>query len=267
MLEEKRFLVDVGLKNLPFPIKVASKKIFESNTVGMISVNAHIMQKFEAQWIDKFIQILHSHRNFIGTATLKTNIIDYVKEFDGALVKIDFDYPFFIEKVTPAAKEKCLVKYQCSYSVKASSIQKPKVTLRIDVPVITTSPESSIGLINRLFGQLSNVTVEIESKKDIFPEDIVEIVDKHALVPIYSFLTPEDQDFVIQKIHKEKKTSVLVVDEIKEELAHNTDIVWYSVRCSNFNMLHSYSTVIGTEKSDWVPFSEYSEELDKEMGF
>jgi len=39
-------------------------------------------------------------------------------------------------------------------------------------------------------------------------------------------------------------------DEIKGELARNR-------RCSNFGMLHSYSTVIGTEKSRWVPFSGY----------
>jgi len=46
-----------------------------------------------------------------------------------------------------------------------------------------------------------------------------------------------------------------MVDEIKSELAHNHDISWYSVRVSNYGMLHSYSTVISTEKSYWIPFS------------
>jgi hypothetical protein len=57
--------------------------------------------------------------------------------------------------------------------------------------------------------------VEIDSQKDIYPEELVEIVDKHALTPIYSFLTAEDQAFIIQKIHSEYKTSVMVTDEIK----------------------------------------------------
>jgi GTP cyclohydrolase I len=73
------------------------------------------------------------------------------------------------------------------------------------------------------------------------------------LVPIYSFLTEEDEMFVIQKVHSEEKSSVIVTDEIKEELAQNGVIDWYSVRSSNYGMLHSYSTVIGTEKTMWVP--------------
>jgi hypothetical protein len=84
-------------------------------------------------------------------------------------------------------------------------------------------------------------------------------VDRHALSPIYSFLTKEDQEFVIRKIHTEKKTSVVMLDEIRSELAQNRSLDFYSVNCSSFGMLHSYSTVIGTEKSMWVPFSGYED--------
>ena len=54
--------------------------------------------------------------------------------------------------------------------------------------------------------------------------------------------------FIIQKIHSEKRSSVVMVDGIKGELARSEEINWYSVQCSNFGMLHFYSTVIGTEK-------------------
>ncbi len=123
----------------------------------------------------------------------------------------------------------------------------------MEIPVITSFPESSASLIHRSFGQLSVVLVEVESSKDIYPEDLVEIVDKHALSGVYSFLTPEDQDFIIKQIHSANKSSVVMVDEIKKELAHKEDITWFSVGCSNFGMLHPYSTVIGTEKSMWIP--------------
>ena len=51
-----------------------------------------------------------------------------------------------------------------------------------------------------------------------------------------------------------------MIDEIREELARKRDISSYSINCDNFGMLHSYSTVIGTEKSMWVPFSSYDED-------
>ncbi len=260
-------MVDVGIKNIPFPLKVASRENEGGIlTVGRISVNAHIMQEFEATWIDIFIQNLHQHRQIIGTKTLKNNIGVYCREFGNAPVRIDFQYPLFIEKTTPVTHEKCLVQYSCSYSVKATPGQESKILFKIDVPVITTFPKTSLFTMDRLFGQLSVVTVEVKSEADVYPEDLVDIVDKHALVPVYSYLTPEDQDYVIHKIHKANKTSVVMVEEIKEELAHSKNIEWYSVHCANFGMLHSYSTYIGTEKSNWAPFGEYSAELDRESG-
>lgn len=257
MKDEKRFLQDVGMSELPFPMKVLSRDCKEGQqTIANISIAARIMHEFEAHWIDKFVQILHQHRNHLGTETLKGNILEYMNELNATKVKVDYNYPFFIEKRTPVTKEACLVRYMCTFSASATkSDLKPRASLKITIPCITSYPASDSDKPGGLFGQLSSVDIELQSSKDLFPEDIIEIVDKHALVPVYSFLTEEDQAFVIKKIHTEKKTSVVMVDEIKEELANLRDLEGYSVTCSNFGMLHSYITFIGTAKSMWIPLS------------
>ena len=257
MKDEKRFMQDVGMTDLPFPMKVLSREHKEGQfTIAKISIAARIMQEFEASWIDRFIQIVHQHRGKIGTETLKANILDYMRELNATKVKVDFEYPFFVEKTTPVSKEKCLVRYKCMYSARvAKSDLKPQVSLKIIAPCITTYPQSSPDKPGGLFGQTSKVDLEVQSHKDLFPEDLIDIIDSHALMPIFSFLTAEDQEFVIKKIHSVKKTSVVMVDEIKEDLANIRDIEGYSVSCSNFGMLHSYSTFIGTAKSMWIPLS------------
>ncbi len=99
MTEEKRFLVDVGIRDLPFPMRVASKVNPEGQqTIANISISARIIREFEARWIDKFIQIIHQHRDRIGTKTLQVNILDYLNQLQAKAVKIDFNYPFFVEK-------------------------------------------------------------------------------------------------------------------------------------------------------------------------
>lgn len=258
-MDKKVFLVDVGMNGLPFPMRVASKIDPEGqSTISNISISARIMQEFEVQWIDKFIKILHQHREKIGTKTLRGNIMDYLKELQASMITIDFQYPFFIEKLTPVSKEKCLVRYLCSYTAKKSSIDhEPRILFKMEVPVITTYPQSTGDEEQGLFAQLSIVQVELESAQDVFPEDIVAMVEKHALMPIYSYLSEDDQKFIIKELHSKHKSSIVTVDEIKDELAHNRGIEWYLVKCSNFGMLHSYSTVISTEKSNWVPFSGY----------
>ena len=259
MKDEKRFLVDVGMRDLPFPIKALSKVQPEGqSTIVRISIQARIMHEFEAQWIDKFIKMAHKHRERIGTKFLRDNIGEYLTELKAAYIKIDFTYPFFVEKTTPVSKEKCLVKYNCTYSAKVPSLDdKPRIFFKMEIPCITTYPGSSTEKLGGLFGQLSFVTIEIVSQKDIYPEDLVELVDRHAVAPVYSFLTAEDQLHVIKRIHSENKTSVVMIDELKDELAADKTIDFYSIICANFGLLHSYSTVIGTEKSMWLPFSGF----------
>jgi GTP cyclohydrolase I len=257
MEDKNKFLEDVGLRNLPFPMKVISKVDPDGqSTIGNISISARVMREFEAKWIDKFIQIIHQHKDRIGAKTLRSNILDYLDQLKATAVRIDFEYPFFVEKTTPVSKEKCLVRYFCTYSAKVTSAEGvAKILYKIEVPVITTYPGSSIDKPGGLFGQLSAITIELASDKDIFPEDLVDMVDKHALAPVYSFMTQEDQEYIISKVHSVEKSSVDVVDAIKKELAFNRDISWYSVKSSNYGILQSYSTIIGIEKSSWIPFS------------
>jgi GTP cyclohydrolase I len=257
---EKRYLVDVGIENLPFPTTVASRVSPNGQpTIVNISINARLMREFEARWIDKFIQIAHRHREKIATTSLRENITDYLKGLNATMVKINFDYPFFIEKITPASKEKCMVKYRCSYLAKVSSTIPPKIVFTIAIPLLTSDPASSAETPGGLFGQLSVLSIAVESDKDIYPETLVDIADKHALAPVYSYLTEEDQKMMIQRIHAMKKTSVVMSDEVKRELARNSDISWYEVRCSNFSLLHNYNTLIGIEKSMWLPDGDYDD--------
>ncbi len=257
----KRTMVDVGMKDLPFPMMVASRENAEGQaTTASISISARIMHEFEARWIDKFIQILHRHRDEVGTSTLRKNIADYPGELGASSVRIIFTYPFFVEKSTPISAEKCLVRYNCTYAAKTPSVDdQPKVTLMVEIPVITTDPASTSDKAGGLLGQLSVVTIEVQSEGEVYPEDLVELVDRHALAPVYSFLTPDDQAAIIESVHSQKKSSVVMTDEIKCELGRDPKIVWYSVKCANFGLLHTYSTVVGTEMSAWVPFSGWED--------
>jgi len=262
MPQEKRYLVDVGLKGFPFPMRVLSKQDPDGQaTVARISCHARINHEFEARWIDRFIRTLHEHRDTIGTRTLRDNIRDYVAQMDAASVKIDFEYPVFIAKETPVSHQRCLIAYDCCYSVKVTSSNgQPKVVFRMDIPAITTDPASDPDLEGGLFGQLSVVTIEVRSARDLYPEYLVSLVDRHALSPIYSFLTRDDQIQVIRNIHSGRKSSVVMTDEIKEDLAANPDIDWYAVSCANNGMLHSYSTVVATEQNILTPAGAFEDD-------
>jgi GTP cyclohydrolase I len=257
MTDSKRFLVDVGLTDLPFPMRVASRTDPGGQpTVADISISARIMQPFEARWIDRFIAIVHRHRNGLGTASLRANISDYKAELNASAIRIVFRYPYFVEKSTPLSGEPSLVKHNCIFSARISAVNnEPVVRFGMEIPCITTYPGSAAGETGGLFGQSSLVVIEVSSGEDVYPEDLVDLVDRHALAPVYSFLPAEDQASLIRRIHEEKVSSVVLTDTLSKELARDHRFEWYSLETRNFGMLHEYGTTIGTEKSRWVPGS------------
>jgi GTP cyclohydrolase I len=259
MNTDRRFLVEVGMNDLPFPVRVLSRESPEGQTtVANISISARIMREFEARWIDTFTQVVHQHRDRISTETLEENIADYVQALHASSVAVTLSFPFFYEKTLPVSKERCLVRYMCKYTVRANCVMPdPKTVLTVDVPVLTTYPASQPDEDGGLFGQLTIFTLDVEAQKhkEVFPEDLIDLADRCALAPMYAYLTEEDQVHVIRQTHSEYKPSVVVLDEIKKVLARDRDIAWYAIRGANYGMLHPYSTVIGTEKSMWVPFS------------
>jgi len=213
------------------------------------------MREFEPRWIDKFIQILHRHPLKIGTYFLKDVVQEYLTELQARNIRIEFEYPYFIEKTTPVSKEKCLVSYTCNYAVSAFTGEEPVVNFRIKVPVITTYPASRPEVSGGLFGQLSILDLQVEVKTEVYAEDFVDLIDRYAISPVYSFHTEEDQLYIIQKVHTEVKSSVLLIDQVRSDLSRNRQIIHYALQCANFGMIHPYSTVISVEKSPWVPFS------------
>lgn len=252
MENDKRFLADVGLKDIVYPIKAISKSNKDGqNTIAKISIQAKIEEEFESQWINKFIQILHKHRDIIGTSTLKKNIRAYFKELNAKMVRVDFSYPYFIEKKTPASGMLNLVCYNCTYSSKMTTYMEPKIIFKIEVPVITTIPETLRMKPGSFAGQRSIITVEVESYKEFYPETIVEIVEKKAISSFYNYLTEDDQNWLTKKIQNTDKTDVVLLDEIDKELKENEFISWHTLRCSNYNQLQSYSTFMTTERDVW----------------
>jgi GTP cyclohydrolase FolE2 len=260
---EETFIIDAGMNDLPFPIRAPSQVYPRGQpTVANISVQARIMREFEARWIDRFIQLLHAHREELGSAAnMKLILADALQKLNANAVRVKYEYPFFIEKLTPIDKEKNLVRYLCSMTGRVTATrEKPAIRLAMRCPIITTYPASEPSDPTGLFGQLSIVKIELESDSPTYPEDIAEIVDHNALQPVYSFLTQNDQVHVVKKIHSEYKPSLTTLNAIKEVLARNKNITHYDVTCLNYGMLHSYSTLTTIERSAWVPLSSYDEE-------
>ncbi|MFH2049519.1 MAG: GTP cyclohydrolase, FolE2/MptA family [bacterium] len=258
MPDKKRHLVDVDLNDFKYPLKVSSPSYPNGMpTIATISIHARINHDFAARWIEKFINILHQHRDSIGSSSLKTNVLDYLNELEANKVQVIFEYPYFVEKITPISKQKDLVPYQCKYTVRVSCTDNcPISTLKIEIPTITTDPASKPDNERGLFAQKSVCHIEVESDREVYPDEFVSLVDRHALIPIHSFLSLEDKAHLIETAHTKCKSSVVMIEEIQEELAQKNYINWYKIKCNNYGLLNLHNTGIGAEKDLGILLSD-----------
>jgi GTP cyclohydrolase IB len=249
--------VDAGFQGLPFPMRVPSRANREGQaTVADISISARIRGVHEGEWIHQIMRILHEHRDRIGVSTLRINIMDYLLQLDADMVRVDFKYPFFIEKLTPVSREKCLVCYPCSYSARVPSVTgSPRIFFSVTVPVLTSFPAPALYGYNSPPTQVSRLEIETESLVDIFPEDLVALADTHALSPVYSFLTSEDQAYVIDRLATQRKDVETVIEGISNELSRNRSLASYAIRSHSGATLFSYDTLLSADKRMLVPAS------------
>jgi GTP cyclohydrolase FolE2 len=240
-------LVDVGVADLTYPVRVPSRADPRGQpTVARISVEASVAREFETDWVGRLMQVLHAHRDSAGPQALKRDVGACVEAFDASVVEVTLEYPFFVEKRLPRTGLKCLVKYDCACSVVALSAEAaPRVFFTIAVPCITTGPSPAGWRAGVPLSQSSTVTIETESQRDVFPEDLVALVDRNALAPLYSFLAPEDQTDVLRLIQAGRRTGVEMVGRIRSELAEDLSLGYYSVRCLDSGLLYPYHTTVG----------------------
>jgi GTP cyclohydrolase IB len=258
-------LLEVGVTDLPYPVRVPSRADPQGQpTVARVSIEASVAREFEADWVDRLLQVLHAHRERISAGALKQDIGAYLEALHAEMVEVSLEYPFFVEKRTPRTGQKCLVKYDCRYCVVALSPGvAPRVFFKIAVPCITTGPSPDGRRRGASIGQVSTVTLETESQRDVYPEDLVALVDRNALAPLYSFLGPEDRDDVLRRIRTQRRTSVEMVERVRGELAADPGLGFYSVRCLDSSFLRSYRTLISEAMGPSKPRGPWTDEEDE----
>ena len=258
-------LADVGVTDLPYPVRAPSRADPRGQpTVARVSIEARVAREFEAGWSDQLMQVLHAHRDRFSAQALKQDIGAYVEAFDAGVVEVSLEYPFFVEKRTPRTGQKCLVKHDCTYSVVALSPEAvPRVFFKIAVPCLTSGPASDRRHPAGSLGQLSIVTLETESQRDLYPEDLVALVDRNAQAPLYSFLTPGDREDLLGRIRTQRRSSVELVERVRGELAADPGLGFYSVRCLDASYLRPYRTMIGEEMGPRKPRGPWTAEEDE----
>lgn len=163
-----------------------------------------------------------------------------IKIFNCKKAYIDLRAPYFIRKKAPISKKTALMKVGCRFLYTLTHNKKQKI-IELKVPVTSLCPCSKEISKYGAHNQRSYVTAQLISKKFIWIEDIVELIERNVSSPIYPLLKRCDEKYITEKAYENPVFVEDIVRKISKELMENKDIRWFCVKSENQESIHDHN--------------------------
>jgi GTP cyclohydrolase I len=96
--------------------------------------------------------------------------------------------------------------------------------------------------------QRGNVTVQIRSRKAIWIEDLIAIVESSASSELYSLLKRQDEKAVTERAYDNPVFVEDLVRNVALKLNAHPDVTWYKIEAENQESIHSHNAYACIEK-------------------
>ncbi|MFN3410889.1 MAG: GTP cyclohydrolase FolE2 [Exilispira sp.] len=241
------FTIDhVGIKGIKYPIVVYDKKNGFQHTVAEVSMFVDLPSHYKGTHMSRFVEILSKINGEISLNRLK-EILKIIKDkLNAQKSKIEFHFPYFIEKKAPISHSKALIDYDCNLIATLSD--KFSYILSVIVPVHSLCPCSKEISQYSAHNQRSFVTITIEAKSVIWIEDLVEIAEKNSSSPLYSYLKRVDEKYVTEYAYDHPMFVEDIVRAIANDLSKISTIKYFKVEAENMESIHNHNAYASIER-------------------
>ncbi|MBL1214043.1 MAG: hypothetical protein HND52_11850 [Ignavibacteriae bacterium] len=234
MTDIEKYYVTFEISDLSSPITIGVKsKVEGENTISDLTIKAEVEKKYEDRIEENILKIVNDKTRYIGPIQLSNRLIEYLKSIYVNKLKIDFNYPFFYEKVSPVNGDKQMMKYNCQFSVKKNVDNEYIKQYKIEIPIVLE--QILVPGIQKGFVEIPlKVVVETEGFETLFAEDIIQLVEKNIL----------DSSFINTDNKNDDTIKLQLIDSIKNELFEKYNIVKCSAKIVNRKITHAYSVQV-----------------------
>jgi len=236
----------VGIKGIKYPISVYDKKRGFQHTVAQIAMYVDLPSHYKGTHMSRFIEILSKVNGEISVNRIKEILNTMKIKLNAQKSKIEFHFPYFIEKTAPISHSKAFIDYDCILTATLSSTFN--YTLSVIVPVHSLCPCSKEISENSAHNQRSFVTITIEAKTVIWIEDLVEIAEKNSSSPLYSYLKRSDEKYVTEYSYAHPMFVEDIVRAIANDLQKIPQIKYFKVEAENMESIHNHNAYASIEK-------------------
>ena len=237
----------VGVRGLKFPIQVRDKARAVQNTVSTIGMFVDLPKEFKGTHMSRFIEVLNAHGNIIHVENIDDILHAMQEKFHAATSHLEIEFPYFMVKKAPVSGKESVMDYVARFDAAACGKESDFV-LTVKAMVTTLCPCSKVIAIHGAHNQRGEVTVQIRSRKPVWIEDLIEIIESSASSELYALLKRQDEKAVTERAYE---NPVFVEDLVRNaalKLNAHPDVTWYKVEAENHESIHNHNAYACLEK-------------------
>ena len=228
----------VGIKDIRHPVRVRDRSLGEQHTIASFNMYVNLPHNFKGTHMSRFVEILNTHEREISVESFKEMLQEMTKRLEADSGHIEMQFHYFVNKKAPVSG----VESQDQGLAVGEIIEgKPKMKIKVVVPVTSLCPCSKKISDYGAHNQRSHVTVSAETKGFVWIEDLIDVVEKEASCELYVLLKRPDEKYVTQKAYDNPKFVEDMVRDVASRLNEDERITSYVVESENFESIHNHS--------------------------
>ena len=230
----------VGIKGIRHPVKVKDKSVGVQHTIATFNMYVHLPHNFKGTHMSRFVEILNQHEREISVESFESILLEMVTRLEAESGYIEMSFPYFVNKTAPVSGVQSLLDYEVTLI--GETIQgKPRVTMKVLVPVTSLCPCSKKISDRGAHNQRSHVTLSIRTNEFVWIEDVIRIAEEQASCELYGLLKRPDEKFVTERAYDNPKFVEDMVRDVAAILNADKRIDAFVVESENFESIHNHS--------------------------
>jgi GTP cyclohydrolase IB len=230
----------VGIKDIRHPVRVRDRSVGEQHTIANFNMYVNLPHNFKGTHMSRFVEILNTHEREITVESFKEMLIEMTERLEADSGHIEMQFQYFVNKKAPVSGVESLLDYGVTL-VGEIIDGKPKMHVKVVVPVTSLCPCSRKISNYGAHNQRSHVTVSAETKGFVWIEDLIDLVEKEASCELYGLLKRPDEKYVTEKAYDNPKFVEDMVRDVATRLNEDERITSYVVESENFESIHNHS--------------------------
>lgn len=237
----------VGVRGLRFPIEVRDKAHAVQDTVATVGLYVDLPHEFKGTHMSRFIEVLNAHGRMIHVENIPDILHAMQRKFHAATSHLEMEFPYFLEKESPVARRKSLMDYTARFDAAACGDEIDFV-LTVKANVTTLCPCSKAIAAYGAHNQRGEVTVQLRSRKTVWIEDVIALIESSASSELFALLKREDEKAVTERAYENPVFVEDLVRNVALKLNAHPDVTWYKVEAENFESIHNHNAYACIEK-------------------